>query len=181
MRVRTSRTAEPVVEEGRGRTPRVECRPVSSATELAAHYAVRHRVFVEEQGVFPAGDRDVHDDEPGAGHVVGLVNGVVCGTVRLYPLDRATGVWQGDRLAVLGDHRRHGLGAPLVRLAVRLAGQCRGREMIAHVQPDNVRFFEYLGWHQVGGIEDYVGIPHQRMSIMLDGATAPEDPSPTPR
>lgn len=174
---RLSRWAEATARPGPAAQPRLECRPAASAAELAAHYAVRYQVFVREQGIFAADDRDLHDEEPGVIHVVGLVDSVVRGAVRLYPLDPATGLWQGDRLAVLGGYRRHGLGVPLVRFAVHAAGQRGGREMVAHIQPGNVRFFAHLGWRAVGEVEDYVGIPHQRMVIAL---TRPEGPSPLP-
>jgi putative N-acetyltransferase (TIGR04045 family) len=91
---------------------------------------------------------------------------VAGGAVRLYPLDDV-GEWKGDRLAVLPEFRKHGLGAPLVRFAVRTAGELGGRRMIAHIQPPNVRFFERLGWERVGEPMVYVGHPHQLMAIGL--------------
>jgi putative N-acetyltransferase (TIGR04045 family) len=151
---------------------------VSTAEELAAHFRIRHQVFVVEQGLFrnagggngaDAGqDRDAHDDDPATVHVVGLAHGVACGTVRLYPLSGVTGRWKGDRLAVLKGHRHLGLGAPLVRFAVATAAMRGGREMEAYIQPANVTFFERLGWRRVGGLVTYAGIPHQRMLIGLE-------------
>jgi putative N-acetyltransferase (TIGR04045 family) len=152
---------------------RLECREAASAGELAAHFAVRHQVFVVEQGIFTARDRDARDARPEVVHVVGLVDGLVRGAVRLYPVDE-DGRWQGDRLAVLSAYRHLGLGAPLVRFAVRTAGRRGGREMLAHIQLGNVRFFQRLGWRPVGGTEEYVGLPHQRMVIPLS-AEHPED------
>ena len=114
-------------------------------------------------------DRDGHDDDPATIHVVGLADGEICGTVRLYPLG-ADGMWKGDRLAVLASHRHLGLGAPLVRFAVSSAGRLGGREMEAFIQPANVAFFRWLGWRRTGDLVDYAGIPHQRMLIDL---TAP--------
>ncbi len=147
------------------------CRAVSGAQDRAAHFRIRHQVFVVEQGLFRDGgtgqDRDPHDDDPATVHVVGLADGVVCGTVRLYPLAGESGRWKGDRLAVLDGHRHKGLGAPLVRFAVATAGRRGGREMEAYIQPANVRFFQWLGWRPVGELVAYAGIPHQRMLIGL--------------
>ena len=151
------------------------CRAVSTPEELATHFRIRHQVFVIEQGLFlDAGtgtgggwDRDIHDDDPATVHVVGLFGGTACGTVRLYPVPEAPGRWKGDRLAVLDDHRSHGLGAPLVRFAVATAAARGGREMEAYIQPANVRFFEWLGWRLTGGLVTYAGIAHQRMLIDL--------------
>ena len=145
------------------------CRAVTAPDERNAHFRIRHQVFVVEQGLFlsAGGDRDVHDDDPATIHVVGLANGVFCGTVRLYPIPAVAGRWKGDRLAVLTGHRHQGLGAPLVRFAVAQAALHGGLEMEAYIQPANVTFFEWLGWRQTGGLVNYAGIPHQRMLIVL--------------
>ena len=85
------------------------CRLVETAGELAAHHAVRHRVFVLDQRLFPGDDRDERDAAPDTLHVVGVDRGAVAGAVRLYPLNE--GLWQGDRLAVLPEARVRHLGA----------------------------------------------------------------------
>ncbi len=168
---RLSATASPPAD--RADRLRLACRAVSTAGERAAHFRIRHQVFVVEQGLFRSsgsaggGDLDAHDDDPVTIHVVGLADGVICGTVRLYPLPGVPGRWKGDRLAVLPGHRHLGLGAPLVRFAVAAAARRGGREMEAYIQPANVTFFEWLGWRRAGGLVDYAGIPHQRMLIGL--------------
>jgi len=124
----------------------------------------------------PGSDRDDRDDDPATIHVIGLADGVIGGTVRLYPLG-PRGRWKGDRLAVLPEHRRHGLGAPLVRFAVATAAALGGQQMEAYIQPANVRFFEWLGWRPAGGIVEYAGIDHQRMVIRLAAGHPPGQPS----
>ncbi len=150
-------------------TRALECRAAATAEEWAAHFRIRHEVFVREQRLFLTadGDRDAHDADPAAILAVGLTGGDICGTVRLYPLPAGAGQWKGDRLAVLPGYRHLGLGAPLVRFAVTTAALRGGRRMEAYVQPANVTFFEWLGWQRVGGLVDYAGIPHQRMVIDL--------------
>jgi putative N-acetyltransferase (TIGR04045 family) len=143
------------------------CREARTREELAEHFRVRHEVFVVEQSVFVGSDRDVHDEDGSAVHLVGYCDGIVAGSVRLYELDRSIGLWQGDRLAVLPPYRVGGLGAPLVRCAVAIAGARGGRTMVAHIQPSNVTFFTRLGWSSEGEPEIYVGLPHQQMSISL--------------
>lgn len=163
---RLSATASP--PPGRTGRLRPACRAVSTQSERAAHFRIRHQVFVVEQGLFSSGgDADAHDDDPATIHVVGLAGGVICGTVRLYPLPAVPGRWKGDRLAVLPGHRHLGLGAPLVRFAVAAAGLHGGLEMEAYIQPANVTFFERLGWRRDGGLVAYAGISHQRMLIGL--------------
>jgi putative N-acetyltransferase (TIGR04045 family) len=142
------------------------CRLAASRSELAAHFAVRRRVFVEAQGLFVGDDRDARDDDAATLHAIAQVDGVIVGAVRLYPLADA-GQWKGDRLAVLPDARVHRLGAMLVGLAVETAGARGGRRMVAQVQPANVRFFERLGWAADGEPGLYCGVMHQPMAISL--------------
>jgi putative N-acetyltransferase (TIGR04045 family) len=151
----------------------ITCRPAVTADEVEVHARIRHAVFVDEQGLFEGTDRDEHDDvgsDATMRHVVGYVNGAPAGTVRLYRIpstDPDELLWQGDRLAVLPEFRRDGLGAPLVRYAVATASEAGGHRMIAHVQGPNVVFFRRLGWTPDGDPFDYVGEPHQRMWIDL--------------
>jgi putative N-acetyltransferase (TIGR04045 family) len=152
--------------------PVLACDAAVTKTERRAHFAIRRQVFVVEQGLFggpdgeAAGDADAYDDDPATIHVIGRADQAICGTVRLYPVE-GPGRWKGDRLAVLASYRHLGLGAPLVRFAVRTAAQLGGQEMEAFIQPANVAFFRWLGWRPDGSLVDYAGIPHQRMLIDL--------------
>lgn len=142
------------------------CRAAEGPEELAIHHGIRRAVFVAEQGLFPVDDRDLHDGEAATIHALGFDDSVPAGTVRLYPFDGS--VWKGDRLAVLPKHRHSGgLGASLVRYAVATAGALGGSQMVAQIQPGNVRFFQALGWTVVGEPADYLGVLHQKMSIAL--------------
>jgi putative N-acetyltransferase (TIGR04045 family) len=146
---------------------RVVCRQVVSAAELADHFAIRHRIFVDEQAIFAEADLDLHDHDTSAVPLIGYCDGIVAGTVRLFALNPADGIWQGDRLAVLAPYRTRGVGAPLVRCAVATAAVLGGRLMSAPIQLPNVRFFQRLGWEARGDREIYAGLVHQPMSIEL--------------
>ena len=143
-----------------------QCRLAATDLDRRAHFAVRHVVFVTEQDLFEGTDRDGHDEELDVRHVLAWHGSTPAGAVRLYPLEEP-GIWKGDRLAVLRAFRSRGLGAPLVRFAVRTAAELGGRRMVAHIQPQNIAFFEYLGWHQIGGQVTYIGHPHLLMAIAL--------------
>ena len=146
------------------------CRSAESVAEAAVHAAIRHVVFVEEQGLFDGTDRDGFDTDPTTRHVLGFVDGAPAGTVRLYRMssdEPGERLWKGDRLAVLRQYRHVGLGGPLVGYAVATAGAVGGDRMIAYVQVANVAFFRRLGWSLVGEPFAYVGEPHQQMSIDL--------------
>jgi putative N-acetyltransferase (TIGR04045 family) len=159
----------PSRSSSRSDAPELVCRVVTDGPERAAHHAIRRAVFVAEQGVFTSDDTDTHDASAATVHVLGLVDGVPAGTVRLYPLEvgAGPGLWKGDRLAVLPEYRHVGIGPPLVRFAVATAGGLGGSRMVAQIQPANVRFFSALGWSPVGAPADYLGIRHQQMSIEL--------------
>lgn len=144
----------------------LSCRTAATPEEVAIHFAIREAVFVKEQGFFDGSDRDARDEDPSTIHVLALCGQVAGGAVRLYPLQEP-GLWKGDRLAVLPAFRPLGLGAPLVRYAVRTAGEAGGRLMSAHIQPQNVAFFERLGWHRVGEPGPFAGRAHQQMAVEL--------------
>lgn len=147
--------------------PQVDVYIARTIDEFAGHFRVRQEVFVEEQGLFDRTDRDRWDDT--ALHVVAVAEDEVVGAVRLYPLDEA-GLWQGDRLSVSTSARNLRAGGPLVRFAVKSAGELGGHLMIARIQAPIVPLFRRLGWERVGGLIDYCGVPHQRMTIPLSGA-----------
>jgi putative N-acetyltransferase (TIGR04045 family) len=161
-----SKHAEALLSHGDGHS--LTCRVASSPEELAIHMEIRDQIFVAEQQFFRETDRDDHDTNPSTIHVLGLYGPVAGGAVRLYPLEES-GLWKGDRLAVL-PHFRKLMGAKLVRFAVHIAGERGGDLMIAHVQPQNVRFFMHLGWHPEGELMEFHAHPHQLMAIPLQGA-----------
>ena len=145
----------------------VVCVEARTARQHTMHHRIRHAVFVEEQGIFPECDVDEHDARDDVVRVLALRGAEPVGAVRLYPLDPATGLWKGNRLAVLADYRTCGVGAPLVRFAVAHARAQGGRRMIAHIQTANVPFFQRLGWSAYRDAEDYLGLTHQPMDIAL--------------
>jgi putative N-acetyltransferase (TIGR04045 family) len=145
------------------------CRLAAAGDDLAAHFAVRRRVFVQDQGLFAVSDKDELDWAPETLHAVALCDGEVAGAVRLYPVDDS-GLWKGDRLAVLPRARVQRLGAQLVRFAVATASGRGGHTMVAQIQLPNVRFFEQLGWHADGPAAPYHGVMHQPMAIPLGPA-----------
>ena len=150
---------------------RVECHVARSAEEVAAHFAVRHAVFVEEQGLFEGSDRDEHDE--GAIHIVAMFRErgaselAVVGAVRCY--EEEPGIWFGGRLAVLDAYRRRGgaIGSALVRRAEEAMVEREVEHFLAYIQTQNVRFFQRLGWWTVGEPMDLCGAPHQVMEASL--------------
>jgi len=138
--------------------------------ELEDYFRIRHDVFVEEQKVFDETDIDAYDTDPfhKVVHIVALKesDATMVGAVRCYRKEGDT--WFGGRLSAAQGYRNGRVGAGLVRFAVKTmkSGDCK--IFHAYVQPQNVRFFQRLGWEPVGELETYHGLPHQLMKADLD-------------
>ena len=146
------------------------CKIVETPAERRGHFAVRHVVFVDEQGLFAGTDVDEHDDQ--AIHIVAVAGntGAVVGAVRCY--SAGDDVWYGGRLAVLQAYRRHAasIGANLCQLAEATVIEHGCRCFLAYIQLQNVRFFERLGWRAQGEPVIHCGEPHQVMAASLAAA-----------
>lgn len=138
--------------------------------ELEEYFRIRREVFVLEQKVFQESDVDEYDTDPyhKAVHIVAVKesDGSLVGAVRCYRKEGDK--WFGGRLSAAKGFRNGRVGAGLVRFAVETmkSGECG--EFFAYVQPQNVRFFERLGWEPVGELETYQGLPHQLMKADLN-------------
>lgn len=153
-------------------------REATAGWEHGGAASLRHRVFVEEQGLFETHDRDAIDQQ-----AITLVALSTCaaeadevvGTVRLH--QPQPGLWWGSRLAVAPGYRSVGaLGSELIRLAVGTA-RARGCEtFLAHVQARNAVLFRRIGWD----LEEEVtlhGAPHARMRARLERFPPAPDPA----
>jgi len=151
----------------------------ADAGAVAAHRSLRHRVFVEEQGLFDGSDRDDVDDHPATVVLVARTagGGDVVGGVRLAPVDAALGWWAGSRLVVVPG-APPGVGAALVRAACARAEDEGALRFDALVQADKERFFARLGWarRRADDVDhvDHLGLPHVEMTwpIGTGGASA---------
>jgi len=129
---------------------------VTEAAELAAAYAVRRAVFVEEQGVSPEIERD--DLDGSADHVVVRDHGEVVATGRL--VVRADGTGLIGRMAVLAGARGTGTGAAVLR-ALESRARERGRRAVElHSQSQARGFYERAGYTAYGAEYVEAGIPH---------------------
>jgi predicted GNAT family N-acyltransferase len=122
---------------------------------------IRRRVFVEEQGVAADEEWDEHD-APGAGtlHFVAYQAGRPIGCARLRAHGDAAKV---ERVAVLPEERRLGLGRALMEAAERAAHERGHARLLLHAQVAVIPFYERLGWRAFGPEFDEAGIPHRKM------------------
>ena len=132
---------------------------IAVTEDLETCFALRHQVFVEEQGVPVEEEKDALDAS--ATHLLALRDGVAVGTARI--------VFKGDtakigRVCVLTSARGTGLGAKLIEAAVETA---RVRSGVAKAklgaQIHAIGFYEKLGFTAFGPVYDDAGIDHRDM------------------
>ncbi len=119
---------------------------------------IRRRVFVEEQQVPLEDDQDGFDDE--AVHFVARLDGRAVGAARLRVVGEAA---KAQRVAVLPDLRRGGVGRALM---AALEGEARRRglaEVVLHAQVPVIPFYERLGYTAEGDVFLEAEIPHRLM------------------
>jgi putative N-acetyltransferase (TIGR04045 family) len=113
--------------------------------EIQAYFALRHAIFVEEQGVFTADDLDEYDAIAYPIVAIHTETSAVVGIVRIYETE--PGLWYGGRLGVHPEYRRGGqVGKGLIYKAVTTANTWGCDRFLATVQMQNVRFFRRLHW-----------------------------------
>lgn len=159
-------------------SPSYIIRQATTSADLAAYYALRRRVFVEEQGLFVVDDRDAIDDDDRTVVLVALgtdpndtssYRSVLAG-VRLGPVDGGPdiGWWRGSRLAVEASSRAgRRIGAALVSAACAYAESAGVLRFDATVQLQNRAFFERLGWQAIDSVQ-VAGREHLLMSWAIN-------------
>lgn len=139
----------------------VEVRVVESDAEREDALAVRHEVFVEEQGVDEELEYDEHDPE--AVHFVAYDGAEPVGAARLREYE--TGVGKVERVSVLEPRRGEGIGRELM-IAVEERARGRGlpfEELKLHSQTHAAGFYRDLGYDRRGEEFEEAGIPHVEM------------------
>jgi putative N-acetyltransferase (TIGR04045 family) len=152
--------------------------PAAEPWLCTAYFALRHQVFVAEQGLFAHTDRDEQDAR--ALPIVALATcaGVpdeVVGVVRIYPQGDAPGgpLWYGGRLAVVPGYRRSAeVGAALIRAAVGAARAYGAQRFLATVQSENVAYFTRHHFRELAPVS-VCGRPHALMEADLTAFVPP--------
>jgi ElaA protein len=139
-------------------------RIAEAATEADrdACLALRIEVFCGEQGV--TRDEEIDGLDDGARHLLATVAGSPVGTLRLRFEGEAAKV---ERVCVARAHRRTGLGAALMRAALRLAAEAGATEARLGAQVAVIPFYERLGFAAQGPEYLDARIPHRDMTRPL--------------
>ncbi|MGV8989242.1 MAG: GNAT family N-acetyltransferase [Cypionkella sp.] len=134
---------------------------IAETRDIALCRALRRTVFIEEQGVSEADERDDKDDD--AIHLLASEGGVALGSARLLVLGQTGKI---GRVCVLAPARGRGFGAALIQAAVERFRSTEGvRKVKLGAQTHALGFYAVLGFHPVGEVYDDAGIPHQDMIL----------------
>jgi predicted GNAT family N-acyltransferase len=140
----------------------IEVRPTRDDGEVAAALVLREEVFVGEQGVSLAEERDGRDEE--ALHLVVVDDGVVVATCRL--LVEGTTVKLG-RMAVSRTRRGLGLARALITEAEAQAREVGAERMVLAAQLSAQALYDRAGYDTYGDVFLDAGIEHVMMSKAL--------------
>ena len=140
----------------------IEIREARDAQERQTLLALRHEVFVEEQGVPLDLEIDEHDQE--AVHLVALDGDRVVGTCRVL---LAGAVAKFGRLVVARDARGRGIGAALLADAERLAREMGAGRMVLAAQTSAIGLYDRAGYTARGDVYLDAGIEHVTMEKPL--------------
>lgn len=122
-------------------------------------FAIRRRVFVEEQEVDASEEYD--DDDEKSTHFLAYCEGVACGTARWRFKDR--GVIKLERFAVDSIYRGKGVGAALVKAV--LNDLPMAEKVMMHAQLHAIPFYLKQGFETYGPEFEEAGIKHFAMKL----------------
>jgi predicted GNAT family N-acyltransferase len=140
----------------------IELREARDEAERRAAFALRHEVFVGEQGVPAELELDEHDDA--ALHLVAFDGDRVVGTCRLV---RDASRAKFGRLVVARDARGAGIGSALLAEAERRARADGARHMVLTAQLAAMDLYERAGYTARGDVFMDAGIEHMTMEKPL--------------
>jgi len=136
----------------------IEVREARGDAERRVAFALRHEVFVGEQGVPPELEIDEHDEA--ALHLVALDGEQIVGVCRLVE-DGTTAKF--GRLVVARDARGRGVGGALLGEAERRAHALGAEQMVLTAQTSAMGLYERAGYTARGDVFLDAGIEHMTM------------------
>jgi predicted GNAT family N-acyltransferase len=141
----------------------VTCQEVTDPEELQACFALRREVFVGEQSVPMSLEADGEDT--GARHFALKDNGRIIATCRVRRMGSAAKI---ERVAVLKDQRRKGIGRELMKYVLNLLAGAGDIQLLKlSSQADAVPFYERFNFKKRGPEYMDAGMPHYDMTREL--------------
>jgi predicted GNAT family N-acyltransferase len=141
---------------------RVVINQVRNQAAMQECWALRRKVFIEEQGVPEV--IEVDEDDTCAYHVLATCDGAPVGCGRMVSHGDAAKI---GRMAVLPGWRRHGIGRLIID-ALHQAASAQGyRKAVLHAQLHAEGFYLKCAYIPVGEAFEEAGIPHRLMERNL--------------
>ncbi|QDK79848.1 GNAT family N-acetyltransferase [Spirosoma sp. KCTC 42546] len=137
--------------------------PISTPADLDTAFAIRRKVFVEEQHVSAAEEYD--EFEESSTHFLAFSEGIPCGTARWR---RTSNGVKLERFAVLSAFRGKGVGKALVQAVLDnvFSQQPEPIERIyLHAQVTAMPLYTGFGFVAVGPMFEEAGIQHYKMVL----------------
>ncbi|MGD1920201.1 MAG: GNAT family N-acetyltransferase [Pleurocapsa sp.] len=131
--------------------------------EIVVIKHIRTKVFQEEQEVDPELEFDGLDAD--AIHFLAYINNQAVGTARVREINSNTS--KIERLAVLAQARKQGIGKKLMSAALKTIAQQNKTTVIIHSQEYIAPLYQQLGFKIVGEKFSEAGIAHVKMVKQL--------------
>ncbi len=132
---------------------------IETRADIQRAYAIRRRVFIEEQRVPEEIEMDADDSH--AFHALAILDGDPVGCGRM--VEQGASEVKIGRMAVIRDFRKTGVGANILRFLIDRARQRGFHRDVLHAQLSAEGFYLKEGFIAVGGVFDEAGIAHRRM------------------
>lgn len=130
--------------------------------------AIRYQVFQLEQGIDSGLDLDGRD--PTATHVIAYCQDQPVGVARIRYLPEGESIVTAakiERVAVLVDYRRRGIGTALLQTLLDFLQQQGIPEAMLHAQVASQAFYQRLGFEPGGEVFEEASLPHVKMRQRL--------------
>lgn len=139
--------------------PKIKVRRVSDADKLEQVFAIRRKVFVDEQNCPPELEWEYEDESV---HFLGSVNGIPAAASRWR---KTANGYKLERFAVLKEFRGIGVGQALVA-AVLKDLPADAEYIYLHAQISAIPLYARFGFKKAGEQFEEAGIQHFKMELI---------------
>ncbi|MCB1140593.1 MAG: GNAT family N-acetyltransferase [Leptospiraceae bacterium] len=141
---------------------------ITSEEDLNSSFAIRRKVFIEEQKVPESEEYDNWDDlNSNCEHFLLLLSELPIGTGRLrFPNQEG----KIERIAILKEYRNKNYGAKLIGFLLKLLKEREISSVYLNSQTSALGFYEKFGFTKEGPEFLDAGIPHYKMTLNLSSS-----------
>jgi len=136
---------------------------VTDLRDLDAAFAIREKVFVEDQGVPATLENDAHDRTDARHYLARTADGTPAGAARWRETENGVKL---ERFAVLEGFRNQEIGAALLYAVLAdVQAELPDAEIYLNAQLRAVPFYERHGFRKEGELFEEANIQHYRMVL----------------